>query len=229
MRFVRIILCCTCVLMINSSLLAQTDPGTSIEYEPEKTADVETSTGFGFLKRSMIEERSMFKLSVLPNYTGYYGVGLNNSLEYERKVTPSFSFTAGLSNDFNLQRGIYSETPARVFLRQSALNFSVRYYYSQKKDIRSGLSGNNLSSNYFELKVEDAVSFRRYPGGKINEMSFSPNLVLAYGLQRRFGRYGYLDLAAGVRFPLEDMRSERPWLYTKVGLGVALPGLKVRK
>ena len=229
MYFTRTSLCCVLTMMIHLSLLAQTDSAT-VGYEAlAEKSDLQTGKRFGFLKRSMIEERSMFKLSVLPNYNGYYGVGLNNSLEYERKITPSFSFMLGLSNYFSLRRTYDSETSSRVFLRHSSLNFSVRYYYSQKKDIRAGLSGNNLLSNYFELKIEDAVSFRRYSWNKVKEVSSSPNLILAWGLQRRIGRYGYFDLAAGVRFPLEDLHAERPWLYTKAGLGIALPGKKLRR
>lgn len=205
---------------------AQSDSVSASTYEESvQTSDYTKRERFKYLKRSMIEEPSMFKISTLPYFAGYFGMGMQAVVGYEKKFSRSFSFTGEVVNYIN----IFSPKTNNPELRynglwRSGLNVSSRYYYSQKREIEKGISGNNLLSNYIEFRVEDLLTY-----AKVNESTYlrndfisRPNLVLAWGLQRRIGRYGYFDFAAGAKFVNNSLYSPFPVTpYFKIAFGLA--------
>jgi hypothetical protein len=215
------------VITFNFSVMvrAQTDSTSTTTYEESvQASDFNKRERFKYLRRSMIDEPSMFKISALPYWSGYYGVGATVVTGYERKLTKSFSVTGELVNYINLfkPKNYSSEIQYKGFWR-TGLNASVRYYYSQKKQIREGSSGNNLLSNYLEFKVDDILTYGRVvKSGKVETaVSSYPNLILAWGVQRRIRKLGYFDDSVGVKLLNSSIGYNNPVMpYAKIALGL---------
>jgi hypothetical protein len=235
MKPLKILLIALFIFYKHITVHAQSDSVAVITYEETAQASsFNKRERFKYLDRSMIEESSMFKISALPHWGGYYGAGINLTLGYERKITRSFSVTGELVNYVNplTVAQLFSETEYKTPWR-ARLNASVRYYYGQKKEIRNGTSGNNLLSNYLELKVDDILMYggvRHFNQLERGILSY-PNLILAWGLQRRIRKLGYFDVSLGAkflnrRFDLNNQTTAMPYFnnrvmpYAKISLGL---------
>ena len=82
---------------------------------------------------------------------------------------------------------------------------AARYYYNLRRRIRKGKSANNFSTNYLSLALGSSVGrqstetpFNYYNAGAAVRLDGA----LLYGLQRRLGRYGFVDFSFGVPFRL---------------------------
>lgn len=205
----------------------QSDSVSTLTYEePIQASGFRRNEHFKYLKRSMIDEPAMFKIAVLPYWSGYYGGGAHLTLGYEKKITPSFSVTGEFVNYLRLFRR------EGKGLLGTALNASVRYYYGQKREIEKGVSGNNLLSNYFEIKSESILTYIREerPGSK--DLFSYPNIVLAWGMQRRIGKLGFFDVAGGAKLAngkLHDTPRITPHIKISIGLGLSTRHSKKRK
>lgn len=212
----------------------QSDSVSTLTYEePIQTSGFKRNESFKYLRRSMIEEPSMFKIAVLPYWSGYFGGGAHLTLGYEKKITPSFSVTGEFVNYLRLFRR------EGQGLLGTALNGSVRYYYGQKREIKNGVSGNNLLSNYFEIKGESILTYiqEERPGSK--DLSSYPNIVLAWGMQRRIGRLAFFDIAGGAKLINQFYGTLRttsynetriaPYVKISIGLGLSKKQSKKRK
>lgn len=204
---------------------AQSDSVSVSTYEePLQASGFKKREGFKYLKRSMIDEPSMLKITALPYWSGYYGAGAYLNLGYEKKINRSFSLTGEFVNYIRLFKPTYnpSELTPTGLLR-SGLNISLRYYYGQKKEIRNNSSGNNLLSNYVEFKAQDILIFtprNEASFGFKNNLSFYPNLIAAWGVQRRIRKHGYFDVSLGVNL-LNGKVYERSQIipYGKIAIG----------
>ncbi|GAB2957304.1 hypothetical protein GCM10027048_24760 [Hymenobacter coalescens] len=157
------------------------------------------------LARLQIEEQELFKLGLnnfsLGGYESRYGV----HLAYERKVATAWSVLGEISPDvFRYRLGpTDEETHTKLAAR---LQVAGRYYYNLNQRIRKGKSASNFSANYLSLGV--GAGLGRYstlsPYFTYGEAGKAVRAVAAlhYGLQRRLGRYGFVDFNVGIPFLL---------------------------
>lgn len=197
-------------------LHAQTRDSVRVSYSEEvvDTTKVKFREAFRYITRATVEERTLVKAGgslPLPAWGGYIGLmgGVGLEAGVEHKLTPSFSVQALLMSRYyrngHFQRNYSLEIPV-----------SVRYYYSQARRIRRGLSANNFSNNYFGLQVENVVYgvrriARPYGGGgfykpeptefyTLRGTDMLSALTLQWGIQRRVGQRGYFDFS--LSFPV---------------------------
>ncbi|GAB3500577.1 hypothetical protein GCM10027341_26100 [Spirosoma knui] len=150
-----------------------------------------------------------------------FRVGFTAEVAIERKITPSFSVFAGADGSLRFITYDYFQTPTSdPSTRYSAIktsNFYInwkagtRYYHGMANRIRKGKSANNFSGNYVTAQVSlptrEYVNSRFYDRTNQQELRIRrtentfdiemPRILVAYGIQRRLGRFGYFDVNAG--------------------------------
>lgn len=142
--------------------------------------------GYNYIIRAEEEELSMFKMDLLS--TGLYPLSTGEDsdsipisflrLRFERKLKPNWSWQVGV----DLQ-GLDDS------FEEIHLLAGTRYYYNMNKRILKGKSANNFSADYLGLTLTNKFEPPRDNYG----LSFTAS----YGLQRRLGKYGYLDFEVG--------------------------------
>ncbi|MGA0559441.1 hypothetical protein ACO2Q8_22475 [Larkinella sp. VNQ87] len=159
------------------------------------------------------------------DYTGRpsFRIGLNADVSVERKITPSFSVLAGFDVMLRYNRfrrfdvpydqhgnGDLTDTDKMVRNLMYA-KIGTRYYYSMAKNIRKGRSANNFSGNYAGLQVSKVIvnqTNRRIYDTKTGQTVRTdringigtydfPVVFPHWGMQRRMGRLGFVDVNAG--------------------------------
>ncbi|WP_133299914.1 hypothetical protein [Larkinella punicea] len=167
-----------------------------------------------------------------------FRIGLNADVSVERKITPSFSVLAGFDfmlryNRFN-QFGVPFDNGGGQFIDRDKIfqgfvyaKVGLRYYYGMAKRIREGKSANNFSGNYIGLQHTRALSvwvIQHWYDTKTGESvrtdnydiggSYNAPLVSAmWGIQRRIGRRGFIDLNVGPEITIPKREKERQ-IYT---------------
>ncbi|MCY7357859.1 MAG: hypothetical protein LH609_10395 [Rudanella sp.] len=155
-----------------------------------------------------------------------FRVSFLGEMSVEKKLSPSVSFVIGgeANSTYIKYKGMgvlsgYGLDKQPIYLQQvSSTEFlwkaGFRYYYAKAKDIKHGRSANNFSGNYIALKY--LQPFHRIASTKVLDLntnkpsprqsdrrignllgSPSPRLMLAYGIQRRLGKFAYFDIDAG--------------------------------
>lgn len=99
-------------------------------------------------------------------------------ISFEKKTKPNWSWVAGFTMQAD-QREI----------RDLEIKGGSRYYYNMNSRILKGKSANNFSANYFG----GLGSLRMRPGEDQQQIA----LYGLYGIQRRLGKYGYIDTYIG--------------------------------
>jgi len=172
----------------------------------------------------MIDKESKYLFKIQP---------LRNSLvDINRLRTFSFAFEQKLGTSFSISPIVNLDIKDNSFPGSKTtadLGFEFRYYYKLAELIKQKKQANNLSSNYF------ASSF-------ITNLSTDRNWVfrgtntfeLAYGIQKRFLNYGYLDFRVnlGVRRsgldqnsgigPFRNATRNQFYLSTGTNVGIGL-------
>ena len=97
------------------------------------------------------------------------------NLAYEQKFHPNWSWI--VESSFKADREDFKEIEGTG---------GARYYYNMKRRILKGKSANNFSGNYFS-------SVLTY-GHRFHDDDNQVTLNILYGLQRRLGRYGFIDI-----------------------------------
>lgn len=184
---------------------AQTAPDTTrLSYGEEVVATPEANATL----RVQPEDRSLWKLGLnnfLPaaylfgdNYYSRYGI----HLAYEHKVGKAAGWTV-----------LGEVSPALTYYRpessrsgQSRLGLRTqlagRYYYNLERRLRLGRNTSNFSANYVTVALGSGVgrqaretsAFFIRPNGRL----VGADVSVLYGLQRRLGRYGFIDANIGV-------------------------------
>jgi hypothetical protein len=144
------------------------------------------------------EENSLWKFDFRNLYRRIPSLGysVNINPEYERKIGQS-SFSVNTSINFSYHK--YNSLNGYGF----GTAIEPRYYYNLKKRIASGKSANNLSGNYFSLKIGG-----EYLNWDSRNTSSTPNVVQftkfhgtnyrlepRWGIQRRLFKNGFIDLS----------------------------------
>lgn len=158
--------------------------------------------------------------SVGPYYTRY---GLH--LAYERRLGRAFSVQAEASPALVHVRGVgEADIQARLGLRAQ---LQGRYYYNQERRRRLGHRTAGFSANYFALAVGSGLRT-----GQVRETPFyllgnvprgAADLALLYGVQRRLGRYGFVDASVGATALVTSGGVDNVALNGSLRLGLALP------
>ena len=145
------------------------------ETQPEHTK--KSDRKYRYLDRKFIPEKSMLRLGT---ETTDYSISAEY-LEYERKFGLSSSGLLGLTYD-----GEYRSERISIY-------GGYRYFYNHKKRIQEGEQANNLIGSFVEGRVlRDLHIIRDY----IDDQKLT-SYSLAWGMQRRIGRYGYFGLSLG--------------------------------
>ena len=182
--------------------------------------------------RVQADERSILKLglnnftfeaSSLDNPANYYSrYGVH--LAYERKLaSPAWSVLGELSPAVTNSRSVAGEEIRTRFALRTQV--AGRYYYNLARRLRLGRSTGSFSANYLTAtlgagvgrQARESALYQIAPNGRL----LHPDAALAYGLQRRLGRHGFIDANVGISTlfgPRDTYFSVEPHLSLRVGL-----------
>jgi hypothetical protein len=196
--------------------LAQVPDTARVRYSQETEADsvpfaapARPQNGLSKLTRLQIEEHRLWKVGLTNFAFGRAGdewqearYGLN--LAYEHKLRTSWAVLAEISPAL-LRYRTAEHGPMQTGMEVES-QVAGRYYYNLNKRIRKGKSASNFSANYVSLALGTSVGRHGYGTPFTSDgaqgQSFRASAALLYGLQRRLGRYGFLDVMAGLPLPL---------------------------
>ena len=157
---------------------------------------------------------------------GYYTrYGLH--LAYERHLSRAWSGQVEVSPA--IARYQYPNLAIRGRLAVRA-QVAGRYYYNLERRLRLGRPTGGFSANYLSLAVGTGL------GGPVRETSFyllpdhrpAADVALLYGLQRRLGRYGFLDASVGFSTLLTRNSPDELNLVASLRVGLVLPPAEAR-
>lgn len=163
------------------------------------------------LVRLQIEEQRLWKLGLNNITTTGGSMGLQYLRTgvhaiYERKMGTAWSVMGEVSPDFIRFRDARTQHLRNSFAVRSQM--AGRYYYNLNRRIRKSKSASNFSANYLSLALGSGVGrqsqetpfFDYQYGGRVARL----DAALIYGLQRRLGRYGFIDAALTLPFHITD-------------------------
>jgi hypothetical protein len=168
--------------------------------EPAESSNFSLKEKYKYFTRATVEEKFMLKagLSGL-RYGGFYGLFLEHTFAFEKKINVPFSVLAQYRHGIN---GWQSN--------HLGLDVGVRYYYSLPRRIRQRKSANNLSANYFSVQLDNTWSggHTYAPRGQFVSVEAwtrrASHVSLLYGIQRRLGKHGYIDFNIGGAYRLKQ-------------------------
>ena len=195
------------IILLASKLPLSAQDTTKVEVfeESAKTSSLKRRERLNYamwttFKWTMHDEKGMAKIALM-SYGNYFYGGEAVLVGYEHKLLPSFS----LGGDI-----MYGIRLLKLRANEGAINpiipsLYTRFYYLQNKQLKNHVSGNNLLSNYFELRGYDLYG---------NNLSFLGITYISLGLQRRVGRYGYFDAGFGIGLSslLKIVSADKPML-----------------
>lgn len=180
--------------------------------------------------RLQVEEHTLWKLG-LNNFDFRYPQD-NSSRElyglhlvYERKLRQApWSVLGEISPGLLRYRGGAAADSWKTGFITNA-QVAGRYYYNLPRRVRKGKSANNFSANYLSLTLGGSAGTRStdtpYHHYEVDGTPVRLDGAVLYGLQRRLGRYGFVDFNVGVPFRLFSGRNT-PLPYKGVELELGL-------
>ncbi|MGI4887209.1 MAG: hypothetical protein ACRYFR_19815 [Janthinobacterium lividum] len=185
---------------------AQTAPDTThLKYGEEPAAPPAAAAPL----RVQEEQRSLWKLglnnflssaSAFADGTRYTRYGLH--LAYERKLhDPAWSVLGEVSPALTSYRPVATaESRQRLVVRTQVAG---RYYYNREHRLLQGKNVGNFSANYLAVALgaglgresHETPNFLYRNSGR---QFATADVAVLYGLQRRLGRYGFVDASTGV-------------------------------
>jgi hypothetical protein len=183
-------------------------------------------------------------LRVQQEQVSLWKLGLNNFLPYSTSFGPDSYYSRygfHVAYERKLRDPAWSVlaevSPALVRYRPesstaSRQNLSVRtqvagrYYYNRERRLRQGRNANNFSANYVSVAVGTGLGKESHESPfffyQNNDRQFlTADAALLYGLQRRLGRYGFVDANVGVATLLVSKPLVR--LTGSLRIGLTLP------
>lgn len=146
----------------------------------EDSVDYNYKRKYEYLNHNLLENKSLLKIEgnyILfynPNeHANYWSPGF--SVNYERKVSPSFSVSGGIRTYFTYDS-----------LTVYGLGLQGRYYYLKNKQIKNKTGADNMIGPYILFGVQNILSYRSpipKPSDKKKEFGFSPLIQLGFGNQ----------------------------------------------
>jgi hypothetical protein len=230
------------LVVVSSATAQRTDTlRTETTTEDARISAAEVKRFIRYITRADVEEKTLVKVGIWPSTdrafqtsdNRKFRIGVNFEAMVERKLSPSFSFLAGIDGIWRYETfrrpispppSIPAQlTPYDYYLLNSNVTelswrAGFRYYYAKAGQIRAGLSANNFSGNYFSVQVSEptyrfasASSLNRYTDNTARYYysdllleSPKPRLSLLYGIQRRLGKLTYADINAGPEIGFGD-------------------------
>lgn len=194
-------------LLVTLTAQAQTDSVRTTYAEEVDQRDISTQrSGSRFVKayrkfiREQFEETTLIKLGALPQWgygKGDHGyVGFNSEIAVEQKLIPAVSVLTRLWTYYR-NFGSYGRDVS------VSGQLAGRWYYSISRRIREGKSANNFSNQYFMLQTNLPLytAYTRLGDPLVAQSPFAWS-GLAWGSQRRLGKWGYADINIGLGYPL---------------------------
>ncbi|PSR53434.1 hypothetical protein AHMF7605_07790 [Adhaeribacter arboris] len=167
---------------------------------------------YNHLIRVQEEELQLFKIDLIGPALFLFSLGGNKDsvksnvlrLAYERKIRPNWSWIVSPTLQADRDR-----------VRDVGISGGLRYYYNQNNRILKGKSANNFSANYLGAYLNG----RTRPGENQQQLSID----LVYGIQRRLGRWAFVDFDLGLRNKIKayPATKNRIDLMTEIRLGLA--------
>lgn len=205
-----------------TNALSQTS---SMVYSEDTTQIIESE--YDRLYRLFLSDKKRIYTIIKINATDWGQ--LMPSIVVEQNMNHSYNFEVGMrlsAFDWSFENGInYAFT--------STLDF--KYYYNYKRREKRGRKTNGFSGNYFALggalTVSDYNTFMETEMLKHNIHFASPlnpkiyniwSADLKYGIQRRLGAIGYIDVQAGFRYINYINYGENLLPILRVGIGFGL-------
>lgn len=152
-------------------------------------------------------------------YTDYWGLSAPLTLGVEHHLTPRLSAYANGFASFRIgQRNRYADGYRTPLLGTYGFDAGVRYYYNQERRRQQGRPTGPFVGNY--LALQTTTYFQQSFAGT----SRTSMLMLTWGMQRRLGRYGWLDAYAGGGVGQKSGAMSAPsWgIYPEVGVKFSL-------
>lgn len=127
------------------------------------------------------------------------------SLKHERTyrinlLSPSLGIEYGLSSKFSLYgEAGFMVSPIELqefndLAVMPKVRFDLRYYYNLSSRLAAGKQTQNFSGSYFAFT---AVYIYRAANANLNGRNQYLPLALVWGLQRKIGKWGFMDFQAG--------------------------------
>ena len=136
---------------------------------------------------------------------------------FERKITPSFSIAVGGAPHLSVAYAPLPLNSGGFYVRDGGVTSvrgfaELKWYYNLAKRIRENKSANNFSGNYLSIRAEKSFAdhkkslFNGYTligenGKYLTEYTYEyyqQKIGLAYGIQRRFFRNGFIDFSVNL-------------------------------
>ena len=126
------------------------------------------------------------------------------NIAYEQKINPNWSWL--VESSFTADRSDFKEIHGVG---------GARYYYNMKRRILKGKSANNFSGNYLSAVLTYGYRFQ--------DDDDQATINILYGIQRRLGRYGFIDFNVGLEsaFTSYDDRENAVEAVVEVKWGLA--------
>lgn len=127
------------------------------------------------------------------------------ALAYEHKLRPAWSLLAEWMREYELRT--QRHLPQRSLRDEMSLTVGTRYYYHLRRDLAEGAQANNFSANYVGAYLGSRFHTPNFgPQQAADHPWYTSNLSLSVlsGVQRRLFRFGFFDLAFGVRLAYGD-------------------------
>lgn len=209
---------------------AQTDSvRTSYDEETTRNDTSAQRSGSRFVRayrkfiRAQVEETTLITIGALPRfgYAGYVGpaYGVSTQVGIEQKLVPALSVLAVVRTNYARLGSFSEEVTMRGVL-------AGRWYYAQNRRMRAGLSANNFSNQYLTIQTSHPLLSRGrlLTTGETYALKANDYVSLGYGVQRRLGRFGYMDWNIGPGYLLNN-RTDFSSRFTinvsfSVGLGL---------
>lgn len=141
-------------------------------------------------------------------WSGYRGFSFPLVLGAEHHLTPEISLYANAFSGFHVgRRNRFFDSSLDHVIGDYGFDAGIRYYYNQEKRRQKGRATGPFVGNYVALQTSSV--FSRTPYQHVYDYSA---LMLAWGMQRRLGKYGWLDAYVGLGFGREQQ-----YLYHHTG------------
>lgn len=171
--------------------------------------------------QAQVEETTLIKIGALPQfgYAGYVGpaYGVSTQVALERKLVPALSVLVALQTNYQRLGSLSEEVTMRGVL-------AGRWYYAQNRRMSKGLSANNFSNQYLTLQTSQSLLSRAriLATGENYALNANDYISLGYGIQRRLGRFGYIDWNIGPGYTLNNRANYSSRFTINVSFSIGL-------
>lgn len=125
--------------------------------------------------------------------SGYWGLTAPVVLGVEHHLTPALSLYANGFSGFKVgKRQRYFNDKRESIIGEYGFDVGVKYYYNQEKRRQKGRATGPFVGNYLSLQSSSVFTTTSF----LTPYQYS-TLTVQWGMQRRLGKYGWLDAYVG--------------------------------